>query len=839
LCLKDVLKFAQSQEDSELVAAALRRIGSLYREHGELEDALDSLRKAAQVSKELGLPEGQYWTLGSDIAGVYRQQGRLREALQVLDDLLASPALPAGSAPAFLLTDKGVVLAEMGDYFRAIQCEKESIRIFEGLKMSWQAGAGRGMLGMHYASLGDYQTARGYFEGSLASARRVNDPAEVWRNLYSLGDLYLRMDRPGDALEVLKQGNALQDESLPLFVTKTSLNLGRAYLRLGKPSEALAHLEEAIHRARSEEHKRYEAESLAALGDVHLYLRHFNEAARFYQDALNIAEPSGLADMIVAAREGLGGAATRQGGHQEAVHQFEQAIATLESVRSRVPDPGSRTGLVQQHAALYEQIVASLYALHVRSPTAGYDRKAFDFAERGRARSFLESLSEARAHVSKGLSAEQSRQQTNLELATSKASKARLASDTPANREALKKGEDDLNEWIRNLRATNRSYMDLHYPEPYTAAKVQKEISRPGLAILVYSLGESRSFLWLIEAGRLRIASLPSRAAIEARVKTYRRAIAHAPKTERDFQADQATARELHGMLLGPVENLLARNAQLLVIPDGILYYLPFETLLAATGRYLVEDHAIVYAPSVSVYGSLLGGVAETTGPHKALLAFGDPPFGKLQVRSSQQEVVRSVYERSGLHLRPLPNTRREVQAIGALYPERSRKLYLGSDATEAAVKRERLLDYRRIHFATHAIIDELIPARSGVVLSLVNTGEEDGVLRMPEIFNLEMNADLVVLSACQTGLGKLVHGEGMVGLTRAFLYAGSRRVAVSLWEVNDLATADFMKSFYEHMATASPAAALRAAKLAMIHSPSPAYRHPYFWAPFVLTGMP
>jgi CHAT domain-containing protein len=109
----------------------------------------------------------------------------------------------------------------------------------------------------------------------------------------------------------------------------------------------------------------------------------------------------------------------------------------------------------------------------------------------------------------------------------------------------------------------------------------------------------------------------------------------------------------------------------------------------------------------------------------------------------------------------------------------------------------------------------------------------------MSEIFNLEINADLVVLSACQTGLGKLVRGEGMVGLTRAFLYAGSRRVAVSLWEVNDLATADFMKSFYEHMGSTSPAAALRAAKLAMIHSTSPAYRHPYYWATFVLTGLP
>jgi CHAT domain-containing protein len=177
------------------------------------------------------------------------------------------------------------------------------------------------------------------------------------------------------------------------------------------------------------------------------------------------------------------------------------------------------------------------------------------------------------------------------------------------------------------------------------------------------------------------------------------------------------------------------------------------------------------------------------------------------------------------------------VLEIANLYPRNQSKTYLGLAATEAAVKQEDLMGYRRIHFATHAVMDERIPARSGVVLSLVDTGKEDGVLRMPEIFNLDLDADLVVLSACQTGLGKLVRGEGMVGLTRAFLYAGARRVAVSLWEVNDLATADFMKSFYQNMKGAAPAMALRDAKQAMIHGASPAYRHPYYWAPFVLTG--
>jgi CHAT domain-containing protein len=180
-----------------------------------------------------------------------------------------------------------------------------------------------------------------------------------------------------------------------------------------------------------------------------------------------------------------------------------------------------------------------------------------------------------------------------------------------------------------------------------------------------------------------------------------------------------------------------------------------------------------------------------------------------------------------------------EIEEITRLYPKDRRTMYLGPLATESAVKGETLSEYKRVHFATHAVVDEEVPTRSGVVLSLVNTGAEDGFLRVPEIFNLDLDADLVVLSACQTGLGKLVRGEGMVGLTRAFMYAGTPRVVVSLWEVSDPTTAEFMKSFYANMKTRKTIAeALRAAKLSMIRSGIAAYQHPYFWAPFTLSGL-
>ena len=363
--------------------------------------------------------------------------------------------------------------------------------------------------------------------------------------------------------------------------------------------------------------------------------------------------------------------------------------------------------------------------------------------------------------------------------------------------------------------------------------------------MLEYVLGEQRSSVWAISESSLRMVTLPKRKDIEKEVALFRAIAAHPPASGQALDAYQAVARRLFDILLRPLSSSLARTQKLVIVPDGILHYLPFDALIrkgsAERPSYLIEEFSIVYAPSASVFCRLAADPSKGQGRTQELLAYGDPVFGRgtaVAGTMSLGDIVRSSYERGGITLPPLPNTRAEVLRIAKLFPPERRTIHLGASATEASIKLEKLTGYKRLHFATHAVIDDQAPGRSGIVLSLVNSGKEDGILRANEIFNLEMDADLVVLSACQTGLGKLVKGEGMIGLTRAFLYAGSARVLVSLWEVNDRATADFMTLFYEKMKDGmSPGAALRSAKLAMIHSGAPAYQHPYFWTPFVLVG--
>lgn len=195
-------------------------------------------------------------------------------------------------------------------------------------------------------------------------------------------------------------------------------------------------------------------------------------------------------------------------------------------------------------------------------------------------------------------------------------------------------------------------------------------------------------------------------------------------------------------------------------------------------------------------------------------------------------------YAERGFSFVRLPYTRDEVLAISNLFPLDQRHVYLGAEAREETVKSEKLDDFRFIHFATHSFLDEIRPGRSGILLSRAPQSLEDGILQMGEIMRLKMNADLVTLSACSTGLGKLVNGEGVLGLTRAFFYAGARNVAVLLWNVNDFATATLMVSFYRHLSRGVPESeALRQAKLSLLHSSQPLWHHPYFWAAFVIEG--
>ena len=398
--------------------------------------------------------------------------------------------------------------------------------------------------------------------------------------------------------------------------------------------------------------------------------------------------------------------------------------------------------------------------------------------------------------------------------------------------------------------------------------------------LLEYSLGEDRSYLWAVTPSSITGFELPKRAEIETAAQKFYNLVTRNENKELKAQAEAGAA--LSQLLLAPVADQLAQK-RLVFVSDGVLQYVPFAALpiRMAKGEFraistttksrsrppaddyqpLIAKHEIVQLPSASVLGVLRQETAGRTPATKAVAVMADPVFQSADPRVKrntpppgngtetatiksdesylQLEVKRSAWESGLQDLQRLPYSRSEAKTIVAMTPRGQSLKALDFDASRATITGGKIRDYRIVHFATHGLLNTVHPELSGVVLSLVDEGgrPQNGFLRLHEIYDLKLPAELVVLSGCQTALGKQIKGEGLVGLTRGFMYAGARRIVVSLWDITDEATAELMKRFYQAMLKKGmrPAAALRTAQLAMWKNKW--WSSPYYWAGFTIQG--
>jgi CHAT domain-containing protein len=422
---------------------------------------------------------------------------------------------------------------------------------------------------------------------------------------------------------------------------------------------------------------------------------------------------------------------------------------------------------------------------------------------------------------------------------------------------------DLLTKQIESLEGTIRQqsprYAALTRPEPLTLSQVQRELLDPDCLVLRFALGDDRSYLWTITTNDFSSYTLPKRAEIESRVVSLRRLMtarvpmpgeSPAAYRSRVLHADgqyMKAASDLSRMLLGPLADRLDKQ-RLLIVADGALQYLPFASLPSpGTLAPLVVDHEIVSLPSVSVLSVLREEAKRRRPPDRLVAIFADPVFQKQTtsaVAATSLPAVASSLLRGdtaafAASLPRLPATRLEAESILSLAPEGLRMAALGFSATKAAAMDPGLTRYRIVHFATHTLLFDERPDLSSLVLSLVNEqGQpQDGLLRLREVYNLKLSAELVVLSACDTAIGREIKGEGLMSMVRGFMYSGTPRVLATLWKVDDDATQALMKEFYTQLLQQrrSPAAALRQAQIALMRKQST--QAPYYWAPFQLNG--
>ncbi|MEP7010464.1 MAG: CHAT domain-containing protein [Acidobacteriota bacterium] len=761
-------------------------LGFIESSSGNVDDArryLDQAEGFAFDDPRIG------WQVWHERCAISSRLGLLDEAL----DQCAIALIRAKSDPdweAQTLNLLGSLSSDLGSYESALQSFARSREIFRQLNLAGPESNSLCNFGFGQAQLGRFDEAQKSFAEAAKLAARVGNSGSEGFALYLQGRVALQRTAHGSRAEVLAAHAVL---------TKALDRMSQAG---DVPGQADAQLELAGAETR--------------LGDFPGALGRLDLAFALAQ---KLEDPVRRAAVLTRRAEIL----AESGKLEPGLAAIQDAVREIDDLRTRVASPPLRATFFASRRRTFELQIEILLRLAKLHPDSGFEIQAFEASEAARARSLLDLLVErslAQGRNANPVLAGLVRQGLDLDRELNLAqAQSRTAPAEPKlpERERLDRRiatlEANLQEVERRLRITDPRYAAVRYARALGARDIQRELSDHEI-LLEYVFAADAAYLFAVTREQVRALPL-DQPAIAKILPPFRARLAGGQGLEQALRID---ARKLYDLLLAPAAELLTGKDRLIVAADGDLYFLPFEVLISpappgASPSYLIETKTISYTPSASVLARLgelpVGDAFEFVG-----VAVGDPKDGSA--------VLAKVDD--------------EVRGIAALYPAERSRLLLDGAATEAGLSglHGALSGARRIHFATHGYLSD-DPQRMGLRLAPDPSGG-DGLLQAFEVLRLDLHADLVVLSACETAVGQQVPGEGVIGLPRAFFYAGARSVAVSLWRAPDDATARLMTSFYGHLQQGQDKAeALRQAKLEQIRD----RQRPFLWAPFVLVGSP
>ena len=715
--------------------------------------------------------------------------------------------------------------SRLGAYQKAIRSGLRALELFKRGPQS-EENLGRQLsvyshLGVSYLGVGDLKEARRYYQEGLDLTKTSTNAQRIvffsgvlasglaWAanlegdNRAALGhgeeavqslERFLANLSPGPRFDT-SRGNATRLLALSLA------RLGSAQRLVGRTAEAEASVRRALSLAKAAGQPEAEVAALVSLGRIALAERDYPRGLVQFQEAEALASRANLFGSLMWAQDGIGRSYAGQGQNGEALAAFRRAVDMVEDLRAQLQEAGLRGEFLENKQAIYHGAVRSALAL-------GRGAEAFSYAERARARAFLDLLGN-QTTLSKGktraLADEEARLRAQLTeaeaLMQGAGGEEEGAGDLAMARQQVENAQRAYRTFLERVRKENLEQASLMTVDPVTLPEVQGLLPE-GTTLLEYLVTETETILWLLDRQRVEVIRTPiARRDLVGQVRAFRQAIGgQAPLAQ-----IQDEARGLYDRLLAAARPHL-RGDRLLIIPHDVLHYLPFGALRTPEGHWLIEDYTVATLPSASVLKYLQGKGAEAG---TRALAVGNPDLGPaLALRYAE----------------------REARLVGQRFAGAT--VLVRQEATEAKAK---ALSGAAgwLHFATHGELNEKDPLASALLL--VPEGREDGRLEVREIFGLDLKARLVVLSACETGLGQLSRGDELVGLQRAFLYAGTPAVVTTLWKVDDRASYRLMEHFYGALATAGPAAALRQAQ----HATMGQFPHPFAWAAFGLTGVP
>lgn len=817
--LREALDLGRRSDDPGLQARALNSLGLRAHERGDEESAVANARDAVAAARRAGdrlqLSQASY-NLGIYLAAVgdsaeaieaytpalqgFRELGKPEQELQVLNNL-------------------GVVYKLRRRYSAALEVQEQVIERAQELDQVATLGSARINQGGLLMLMGEPERARQSYLAALEAlpAERAEQRAQAVWNLghlaRALGDESEARVQVGRALAMSRAGGFAD------LLARSIGFLGTLDLEAGRTEQGRQALEEAVERARAGGFQGLLQEVLNELGEARRQTGDAPGAWQAAEEALALAARTG--DEEVRGRTRLLRARLLRDAGQPAAALTEARLAleTLERLRGEVPTRELRSTYLAGQRGAFDLAVELELELERREPGQGHGERAFDLAEQARARGLLEALSP----VAWSADAESAALRERAgDVAAAREGLARLATgpDTAGSRG---RAQRRLDEALAGYQLERESFSRTN---PRAASRLERRPARvrdvqaalaADEALLVYHLGESQAFLFVVERERFEALRLGPSAAfapvIEALLARLR-----SPAVLGAAQL-QSAARGLHALAFAPARLDASRLRRVLVSADGPLRRVPFEALVvsdrgrtAAQLDYLVRHFELAYVPSASVWLELRAR-ADAAAPAAGALAVADPLAGP--------------------DLAPLPGARDEARDVVRLASPGA--ALVGSQASESRV-RGLAGQARVLHFATHALVDDRRPALSSLLLT---PGDgHDGRLEAWEIASLDLHAELAVLSACASALGRPVAGEGLVGLVQAFLDAGARDVVATLWPIADRGSAEFMRAFYAELRRASPVRALARARRQMLARGGPG-AHPYYWAAFVLIGAP
>ena len=886
---------AQEQAATKLMAEGLQLMteGS----SSSLAKAIEKFESARALMHSLSNPLGEAALL-SITGSAYFLLGQNQQAIEKYEQsvpLFRAAGDKRGEAAALLQT--GQLLGTLGEMQKALDRLEQALPLFHAAGEDQGEVITLTTMGSFQMFLGKPDEALSYYERALEIARAKGPPESQAAILAMIGPLYSELGKPEKSQQMLEQSlSVYRTLGYRRGQAMTLVSLGLLHSFQMEPEKALKYDEEALPLFRAE-HDRY-GEGLALFGICwsHVSSHDYQKGRDYCAQAQALQHAIGDRNTEAMTLKQIAIGERSLGNLNASLTAIEYAITNIESLRTKVVNPEYRLSYFAGSHDYYDFYIDLLMLLHKQKPNEGYDGKALQASERARARSLLETLKEANADIREGvdpalLQRERETQrrlnakaQTQIEFLLSQHSDAEAAPIAKAIETLIK----ELQQVETEIRQTSPHYAALMQPQPLTLKEIQTRLLDPDTMLLEYSLGEERSYLWAVTSTSITSHELAKSSAIEAAARDFYNLL-NARNTDvkgetdeqrvlRIARSDAAIPRagdSLSHLVLAPVAGQLNKK-RLAIVADGALHFVPFGALpmptvsgsntnaRASSLKVLLADHEIVNLPSASTLAVIREEVAGRKTAPKSVAVLADPVFMKddervkktgernstkventapTRAENKDRQLVKATEDtgvaKEGFYIPRLPGTRREAEQIVAMVSPIEGRLALDFAANREAATSAELSQYRYVHFSTHGLLNSVHPELSGLVFSLVNEqgDAQDGFLLAHEIFNLKLTADVVVLSACETGIGKDIKGEGLVSLTRGFMYAGAPRVVVSLWGVSDAGTTELMVRFYQGMLKQGmpPAAALRAAQLSLMNDKR--WASPYYWAPFTLQG--